>query len=262
MTAATVVIPATVPDASAPAGHDEAMVKRFEDGQAAAARGEAYKAPEGDAAPVTPAAPAAETPKAPEPSTPPAPAGDAPAAPKGDFVDNLLTSAGLTRDGITQEFAQGGLSEETYAALEKQGVNRTAVDQYMAGVSAQVERAQAAYGAEVLSAAKVDTATFGKVAEWAKESLTAAELDAYNATVNGGDVAAAALAVAGLHARFTAANPAEPSLMQRDVTPAGGSAAYQSWAQVKADMKRPEYDKDPAFREQVKARLAASGSLS
>lgn len=262
---AVVSISGAGPDATAPEGHDAAMVKRYEDGQAAAAKGEAYKAPEG--APEVPAVPAADAPKADATPTPAATAADAPkpadeGAPKGDFVDNLLTSAGLTRDKIAEEFLDGGLQPGTYEALAKQGVNREAVDHYMAGLSAQMVQARTAYEESVLSTAQVDRAAYGQIVDWASGTLSPAEIEAFNSTVNGGDAAKAALAVAGLKARHAAANPPEPRLMTRDVTPGGGAAAYQSWAQVKADMQKPEYSKDPAFREQVKARLALSKSLA
>lgn len=257
------------PENTAPEGHDAAMVKRYEDGQAAAARGEAYKAPEGAPAVDPSKAPADGAPAA---ATPPAdgakaPASDAPQVPaegaqKGDFVDNLLTSAGLTRDKIAEEFLDGGLKPGTYEALAAQGVNREAVDHYMAGLSAQMAQARTAYEESVLSTAQVDRTAYGQIVEWASASLTPGEIDAFNGTVNGGDAAKAALAVAGLKARYAAANPAEPTLMTQGVTQGGGAAAYQSWAQVKSDMQKPEYSKDPAFREQVKARLAVSKTLA
>lgn len=246
---ASVTIPASAP--AAPEGHDAAMVARYEAGQAAAAAGTTY----------VPPIPAAAAPAIPAVAATPAPAVVAPAvAPSGDFVDTLLTSAGLTRDGLAQEFLSGGLKDASYAALAAKGVNKEAVDQYFAGVSAQASAANTAYETAIITATVGTPEKYQEIVGWAAKSLTPVEVDAFNQAVNSGDQARAAFAVAGLQARFTTANPAEPALLNQGA-PAGGVAVYESWAQVKADMAKTEYKLDPAFRDKVRSRLGASGNL-
>lgn len=229
------------------------MVARYEAGQAAAAAGTAYVP--GVTPPVAPAVAAnVETGNTNPPQVAPA------VAPSGDFVDTLLTSAGLTRDGLAKEFLAGGLKDTSYAALAAKGVNKEAVDQYFAGIAAQSTAANTAYETAIITATVGTPEKYQEMVGWASKSLTAAEVDTFNQAVNSGDQARAAFAVAGLQARFTTANPAEPALLNQGA-PAGGVAVFESWAQVKAEMAKPEYKLDPAFRDKVRSRLGASGNL-
>jgi len=236
----------TIPAASgsaAPEGHDAAMVARYEQGQAAAAAG--LSAP--------PAEPTAAAPAAAPTAPATTPAAAPPAAPEG-AVNDILTKAGLTRESLAAEYAAGGISEESFAKLATQGISKADFEQYMAGRQAQAD----AYESSVITATVGTPEKYAEVIAWAAESLSPAEKAAFNAEVSSGDPARAQLAVAGLQARHTVANPAEPTLLQKDNVTSGATAAYASWAQVTADMKNPLYAKDPAFREQVRQRLAAS----
>lgn len=245
----SVTIPASAP--AAPANHDAEMLARYEAGQAAAAAGVTYVPPA-----TPPAAPEGAPPATPPVSAPPASA----SPPSGDFVDNLLTSAGLTRDGLAQEFLAGGLKDGSYAALAAKGVNKEAVDQYFAGIKAQADTVNTAYETAIIAATVGTPEKYAEIMGWASKSLTPVEVDAYNQAVNSGDQARAAFAVAGLQARHAGANPSEPVLLNQGV-PSGGTAGYESWAQVKEDMKNPAYKADPAFRAKVASRLGVSGNL-
>ncbi|CLP71539.1 Uncharacterised protein [Mycobacterium tuberculosis] len=64
------------------------------------------------------------------------------------------------------------------------------------------------------------------------------------------------MAILGLKARYDAANGSEPTLL-------GGNAkasedVFRSTAELTAAMKDPRYKKDPAYREDVKQKLARS----
>lgn len=242
----------TIPAAStgnAPAGHDEAMVARVDAGQAAAAAGlSTIPTP---AAP----APAAATPAAASVAAPAAAPAEAPVVPPTGAEAGVLAKAGLTREGLATEFAESGdISEASYAKLAEQGISKEDFQQYLAGKQAQADT----YVNSVLTATVGTAEKYSEVVNWAKGSLSPAEVAAFNAEVQSGDTTRATLAVAGLNARFVVANPAEPALLQEGNTPAASIQGYTSWAQVKVDMKDPRYSKDPAFRDQVKARLGAS----
>lgn len=251
----------TRPTEGAQEGHNEAMEKRFADGAAAAARGTTYVAPSDapEAVPAVPAATPAATPaEAPAaPAATPAPA-ETPAATEG-FIDGILKDTGLTRDSILAEFVAGGITDATYSALASKGVDRVTVDQYMGGVKAQAEATTAAYANEVMAAAG-SPEKYTELVTWASGALSEAEIQAYNEAVNSGNAKLAAFAVAGLQARYTVANPAEPALINQG-TPAGGVAGYDSWAQVTKDMRDPQYAKDPAYRAKVTERLRLSTGL-
>lgn len=98
-----------------------------------------------------PAATPAPTTPAPAPGQPAAPA--APAQPQPGIkiaattpaadptVEQIVQSAGLTTDDLVNTYAQSGaLTVDHYAALQKQGYGRQAVDAFIAGQVAQVQQ--------------------------------------------------------------------------------------------------------------------------
>lgn len=259
MTQATVTM--TRPPAGAPEGHDAAMVQRFDAGAAAAAAGTQYVAPEATVAtaPATPAEPAATPTDTPAAAPASAPAAAPDAATEG-FIDGILKDTGLTRDSLTAEFVAGGLSDASYTKLAAKGIDKATVDQFLGGVKAQVDVSAAAYEAEVKAAAG-SPEKYTELVTWAAGALSAEEVETFNQAVNSGNAKLAAFAVAGLNARFQVANPAEPSLINQG-QPTGGATGFESWAQVTAEMRKPEYAKDPAFRAKVTERLRNSPDLS
>ena len=98
---------------------------------------------------------------------------------------------------------------------------------------------------------------YGQLMQWASESLPQAAQEAYNQTVATGDPASIQLALAGLRAAYTDSNGFEGTMLT-------GKAAYEkpdvfrSQAEVVAAMSDPRYDKDPAYRDDVFAKLSRS----
>jgi len=184
-----------------------------------------------------------------------APKEEAKAEPTNDLeiADKAVESAGLNMEALTQEYADNGeLAEQSYEALAKAGIPKETVDQFIAGQQAVATQQQS----EVKSLVGGDDA-YIEMTAWAQQNLTEAEVDAYNQAVNAGDMETIKLAVTGLQARFTAANGSDPQLVAGKAG-ATSNAGYQSWAQVQADMSKPEYSKDPAFQAEVQAKLANS----
>jgi hypothetical protein len=253
----------------APEGHDAAMAAKVDAGTNVSA-------------PATPATPAADRPAwlpekfasaedfakaygelekklgAPKVETPAAPAStEIPATP--DAARSQVENAGLDFDALSAEFNKDGkLSEATYEKLAKGGINKTVVDQYVAGQQALASQIRT----DVFTAAGGEEA-YTDMVTWAKDSLSAAEVEAYNATMNSGNVASMKLAVDGLKARFTAANGSAPSLV------GGGSSrsnaaqgdVFRSVAELTTAMKDPRYSTDPAYRADVTAKLGRSNIM-
>jgi hypothetical protein len=178
-------------------------------------------------------------------------------APNADDASKALADKGLDMAQFSAEFEEKGeLSPESFEKLAKAGIPREMVDGYIAGQQAQAnalvtELQGIAGGAEGFTA----------MAAWAASALSEAELSAYNEAVSQSP-AAARLAVAGLHARFAAA---EGSPAARTVAGNGNAGAtteeYASWEQAKADQRSPEYRKDPAFRSKVAEKIMRSKAL-
>jgi hypothetical protein len=183
------------------------------------------------------------------------PGASQPPAPKADTATEAtaketVEAAGFDYQALVTEFeTEGGLKESTYEALAKQGIGREVVDAYIAGQQAVVTLArmsvfQAVGGEE----------NYRAMGEWAKDNLPKSEIDAFNAIASGSDFEALKLAARGLFARYMEANGKEPSLLELDsVRP--GQATYQSWAEVKRDMRDPRYKNDRAFQAEVERKL-------
>lgn len=268
-----VTIKSTPPDSAAVEAHNAAMIAKVD----------GTPTPEATPAPAPAQTPSAERPSwlpekfaSPEdmakayaeletkqggkPADPPAPElnpDGTPKTPEGVPADDAaakeLESKGLNLTDFSTEFSQKGeLSTESYEKLEKAGYPKTIVDQYIAGQQALAVN----YQQDVMSAAG-GSEKFEQVASWAAENLTDSEKVAYNKAIDSGNADQAKLAVAGITAKFDAANPPEGNLLAGRFSNAVGDR-YESTAQVTADMAKPEYRTDPAFRKKVQDKIARS----
>jgi hypothetical protein len=154
------------------------------------------------------------------------------------------------------EFArEGKLSDDSYAKLEKQGFSKQVVDNYIAGQHARVEASQN----EIFSTVG-GKETYGQMVEWAKASMSPAEIQSFNQAVSSNDMNVIKLAVGGLHSRFVAANGRDPKLIGGERT-VSGPAPFESTQQLVEAMRDPKYAKDPAYRKTVQDRLARSSIM-
>ena len=169
-------------------------------------------------------------------------------------VKNILETAGLSWDAVTDEFNEAGdLGEETRAKLEKAGFPKAMVDTYLNGIRAQI----AEYDNAVYSAAG-SPEQYAAMTAWAKANLSESDKKAFNAAVESGDVSTAKLAVEGLMARYAAGKNKTPNLKDGKSTNNGSVKPFASQAEVTQAMRDPRYKSDPSYREQVKERLAVS----
>jgi hypothetical protein len=156
-------------------------------------------------------------------------------------------------DRFNSEYNEAGqLSEESYADLEKQGLPRELVDDYIRGQealkSAMTQTAYDSVGGED---------QYKSMIAWAGENLSEAQVDAFNEQINSGDQAKMTLAIQGLNAQYRSAEGSEPKLVQGDTaTPAGG--VFNSSAELTQAMRDPRYKTDPAYRKMVADKLNRS----
>ena len=152
------------------------------------------------------------------------------------------------------EFAESGeLSDKAFDALEKAGLPRSFVEQYIAGQQAMSVQ-QAATIQESIGGA----GNYEAMAEWASENLADGDLDAFNDIVEGPSVEQARVAVKGLYAQFIAAGGKGPALVQGSTSGDAGVKPFGSTAQVTEAMRDPRYASDPAYRENVEKRMSVS----
>ena len=149
-------------------------------------------------------------------------------------AEGLLTSDEF--DQYNEEYNdQGGLQDATYEALEKKGISRDLVDNYIQGQNSLNDAHQNSLLNLVGGEDNYDSMT-----EWAAENVDPAELDAYNEAITG-DSSAASLAIKGLWSQFTqqTGESSSPNLVQGGKAPSVGG--YGSTYEMQQDMKDPRY---------------------
>lgn len=156
----------------------------------------------------------------------------------------------------SQEYAENGaISDESYAALEAQGLSKDYVDAYVDGMKAR---------AEVVTRQVYDAAggenSYKAIQEWAAANLSEQEVAAANEAFNSGKLDIVVGQVKSLKSRYDAAVGTSGRRIEAEGgggSPGAGSP-FRSKEEVTAAMASPKYMTDPAFRADVAKRMAAS----
>ncbi|WP_067516897.1 capsid assembly protein [Endozoicomonas ascidiicola] len=173
-----------------------------------------------------------------------------------DKASDLIIKANVDVDAIADHFyANGGLADSHYEELEKAGIPKAYVDQYISGVQAEGEQMREALFEEIGG-----EESFTAMSSWATVNLSESELAAYNQTMETGDLDAVRSAVMSLAFRFERANGKDPQLIGGQGKSAEGQG-FESVAQLTEAMKDPRYQSDSAYRANVEAKLARSSIL-
>ena len=154
---------------------------------------------------------------------------------------------------FSQRYAENGeLDDSDYEGLAKLGVSREMAEAHLKGI----EALQNQYRQSVFSEVGGED-SYTAMVSWAAESLTKEEVAIYDEAVESGDLNRTVSAVRGLHARYAMEHKSKPTLLKGN-TSGSGTSSYASMAEMKRDMANPKYHSDPAFRQQVQQKLAAS----
>ena len=98
---------------------------------------------------------------------------------------------------------------------------------------------------------------YAQLMQWATDNLDEAEIDRFDAVIDSGDVNAAYYAIQALQYKYGDAVGVEGKLVQGKA-PTDTFKGYKSQAEVVAAMQDPRYDRDPAYRQEVMAKLERS----
>ena len=101
---------------------------------------------------------------------------------------------------------------------------------------------------------------YGKLVTWAGENLGQSDIDAFDEIVGTGSVEAIKLAVSGLKSQYDNANGYEGQ-MYSGKAPKTNQDVFRSQAELVAAMNDRRYDQDPAYRQDVIAKLERSENL-
>ena len=101
---------------------------------------------------------------------------------------------------------------------------------------------------------------YGKLVTWAGENLGQSDIDAFDEIVGTGSVEAIKLAVSGLKSQYDNVNGYEGQ-MYSGKAPKTNQDVFRSQAELVAAMSDRRYDRDPAYRQDVIAKLERSENL-
>ena len=101
------------------------------------------------------------------------------------------------------------------------------------------------------------SAEYGKIVSWAKDNMSDKESAAFDDLVSTGNVGAIALAAQGLQAKYNDANGYEGRMLSGK-SPKTSEDTFRSQAELVRAMSDPRYDDDPAYRQDVIAKLDRS----
>lgn len=172
----------------------------------------------------------------------------------------LITSA-------SNEFNEKGeLTAETIAKFSSMS-SQELVEAYMkvqadlpkASQEAEVADISTAMVNEVKNAAGGETA-YNNMVQWAGENLDQSSVEAFDSIINSGSVEAIKLAVSGLKAQYENSNGYEGTMLTGKA-PTNTKDVYRSQAELVAAMSDRRYDSDPAYRQDVIAKLERSDNL-
>ena len=101
---------------------------------------------------------------------------------------------------------------------------------------------------------------YGELVTWAGENLPQTEIDAFDEIVGTGSTQAIKLAVSGLKAQYENANGYEGQMLTGKA-PKNTKDVFRSQQELVAAMSDRRYDNDPAYRQDVIAKLERSENL-
>ena len=102
---------------------------------------------------------------------------------------------------------------------------------------------------------------YQQMVDWASTNLENEDIAAFDSIINSGSVQAIKLAVNGLKSQYTEAMGNDGELLTGKA-PVNQRDVYRSQAELVAAMSDRRYDNDPAYRQDVIAKLERSDNLT
>lgn len=170
--------------------------------------------------------------------------------------DKVAPESAKVIESASKEFAEKGeLSADMYANLEKAGMPKVMVDEYIAGQMAMVERLE---GAAAEPFGSFDG--YNDAANWAAENLSQEEIAALDVQLTSTNPAIVKQGAAALQSKYAANADITPdTTLTGQGNPSTGSA-FKSSAEMQAAMSDPRYKVDAAYRKEVEGKIARSNA--
>jgi len=172
-----------------------------------------------------------------------------------DEAEEAVEQAGLNMEDLQAEFDKDGqLSSESYLALERAGIPKSTVDNYINGLQAQSQLIEMkAY--ETVGGKE----NYQAITSWAADNLSEDEIEAFNSSLGNPSGAQFRLALQGLQARYQTQNGS----MTDNIGGLGRGSieVFESLEQVRVAMSDKRYSTDKAYQKQVADKLQRSNLM-
>ena len=184
----------------------------------------------------------------------------------GSEISGVMEKAGLDPWAISKEFHenQGEYTPEMVKQLTDAGFSESAVKSYFAGRAAQegYTSSESVQDISESQIGEIQTAVGGKetyanMISWASQNLTESADQAFDATMSTGSLDQIRLAVAGLQAQYENATGYDGEMLTGKAVKSSGDV-FRSQAELVQAMSDQRYDNDPAYRQDVIAKLDRS----
>lgn len=162
-------------------------------------------------------------------------------------------------DNLWQEAVNGQLSKETQDALSEIGREQLVAEYLQYRNQVESNSTGDITDEQITSVRNIAGGEEGykEMLAWASDNLSQEEIEMYDSVIAEGSFNAINFAVHALKARYTEANGIEGELL-RGKPAAASKDVFRSQAEVVAAMADPRYDRDPAYRNDVFAKLERS----
>tara|TARA_R100000458_G_C8250003_1_gene227150 strand:+ start:506 stop:1369 length:864 start_codon:yes stop_codon:yes gene_type:complete len=181
----------------------------------------------------------------------------------GEQLSDVFQKAEIDPFAMNEHFANnnGTLTDEMYEQLNQAGLTKGVVDSYLEGVRQQTGMQPAAPILNDAEIAEVKSIAGGEqgydqLMEWATNNLSVPDAKNFDDVIATGNKAAVTFAVKALQGQYEDSTGRDSKLVQGKAAPPGDT--FKSMAEVVRAMNHPEYDRDPAVRQEVQAKLERS----
>lgn len=157
----------------------------------------------------------------------------------------------------SKEFHENGdLSQESIQKIAQMGIPEHLVRAYVDGQKALVDT-----NTKTMMSYAGGEQAYTQIQNWAADALAEDEIEAFNSTIESGNMANIKMAIQGLRARYEQANGQQTGRLIQGETSGPSGGAFRSIAEIVEAMKDPRYARDPAYRKDVESRVALSNAL-
>lgn len=168
-------------------------------------------------------------------------------------ANKAVAKAGLDMKALQAEFiAKGDLTPESKKALADAGIGEDQIKVYQRGMEAERQD----YEAKILEGVDGGRELFNEALQWAKDNLSPEEKASFNKAVELGDPNIGKLAVQGLLSQYQKADG--PRLINGQRITGDQGDVFRSQAQITAAQSDRRYATDPAYRDEIQAKILRS----